>query len=243
MKLFNRVGLVVMSGLVLSVTLVAVLPSRADDANSVPSSKPVPYPLDTCVVSGDKLGGDMGDPMVFIYSNNVVNQEIKFCCPACKPKFLKDTDKYMKIIQDAETAQKEQNTKNWFKEANWWLAGGRRIWKIKTNESGVCHSLRFPAGRIAHAPGPNARNLRSPSHGLLPAWHDAVLRGKIFKLTTRADGPGAIEWPEPAFTFSSDDFDNGFADDAGKPESFCFYTAFTCRYAAFCAKLRPPSLT
>jgi len=68
------------------------------------------YPLNTCVVSGDKFGGDMGDPIVFVYSNKDVNQEIKFCCPMCKPKFLKDPDKYMKIIHDAEAKAKE--TKN-----------------------------------------------------------------------------------------------------------------------------------
>lgn len=64
--------------------------------------RPIPYPLKTCVVSGDELGGDMGPPIVFIYTNNGANQEIKFCCPDCKPKFLQDPDKYMKIIQAAE---------------------------------------------------------------------------------------------------------------------------------------------
>ena len=113
MKLFNRISLAAVSGLVLTAVFLTVLPaSRADDTNSTASSKPVPYPLDTCVVSGDKLGGDMGPPIVFIYSNGVVNQEIKFCCPDCKPKFLKDPDKYMKIIRDAEAAQNKQATNN-----------------------------------------------------------------------------------------------------------------------------------
>jgi hypothetical protein len=58
-------------------------------------------------VSGEKLGGDMGPPVEFVYSNKDVNQEIKFCCPMCKPTFLKDPDKYMKIITAAEAkAQK-----------------------------------------------------------------------------------------------------------------------------------------
>lgn len=65
------------------------------------SVKPTPYPLNTCIVSGEKLG-EMGKPIVFVYTNNGANQEIKFCCPMCKPKFLKDPDKYMKIIKDAE---------------------------------------------------------------------------------------------------------------------------------------------
>ena len=80
--------------------------SRATDTNSVVSAKPVPYPLQTCIISGDKLGGDMGAPIVFVYSNKDVNQEIKFCCPMCKPKFLAAPDKYMKIIKDAEAKAK-----------------------------------------------------------------------------------------------------------------------------------------
>lgn len=81
-----------------------------DAANNAPSSatnspsakaKPMPYPLTTCVVSGEKLG-EMGPPIVLVYTNNGANQEVKFCCPMCKPKFLKNPDKYMKIIKDAE---------------------------------------------------------------------------------------------------------------------------------------------
>ncbi len=82
----------------------------AGGTNSAAASTPVPYPLDTCIISGDKLGGDMGPPIVFVYSNSVVNQEIKFCCPMCKPKFLADPDKYMKIIKAAEA--KAKNAKN-----------------------------------------------------------------------------------------------------------------------------------
>jgi YHS domain-containing protein len=58
-----------------------------------------PYPFDTCLVDGMKLGS-MGNPYVFVYRG----QEIKFCCADCKPTFLKDPDTYMKKIQDAEAA-------------------------------------------------------------------------------------------------------------------------------------------
>ena len=71
----------------------------ADGTNSTASSKPVPYPLDHCVVSGEKLGGDMGPPVEFVYSNKDVNQEIKFCCPMCKPTFLKNPDKIIKVAE------------------------------------------------------------------------------------------------------------------------------------------------
>jgi hypothetical protein len=77
----------------------------ADGSSSqAPASdaKPTPYPLTTCVVSGEKLGGDMGEPITYIYQTNGINQEVKFCCSMCKPKFEKNPAKYMKIIKRAE---------------------------------------------------------------------------------------------------------------------------------------------
>jgi hypothetical protein len=110
MKLFNRICRPVVGAVVLAAAFAAVSSiSRANGTNSVAASKPVPYPLDTCIISGDKLGGDMGEPIVFVYTNNGANQEIKFCCPMCKPKFLADPDKYMKIIHDAEAKAKAKN--------------------------------------------------------------------------------------------------------------------------------------
>jgi hypothetical protein len=44
-----------------------------------------PYPLDTCPITGKKLGS-MGDPVTKVYGG----QEVRFCCPACPPKFEKD---------------------------------------------------------------------------------------------------------------------------------------------------------
>lgn len=44
-----------------------------------------PYPLDTCPITGKKLG-TMGDPVVKTYDG----REVRFCCPACPDKFEKD---------------------------------------------------------------------------------------------------------------------------------------------------------
>jgi hypothetical protein len=68
--------------------------SPASSTNSIVK----PYPLDYCLVSGDKIGGDMGKPV----STNYMGQEIKFCCKDCVKDFRKDPDKYMKLLQDAE---------------------------------------------------------------------------------------------------------------------------------------------
>lgn len=65
----------------------------ADPANP---ANPAPYPLQTCIISGEKFG-EMGKPVVFTYEG----QEIKLCCNSCKKTFDKNPAKYMKIIQDA----------------------------------------------------------------------------------------------------------------------------------------------
>lgn len=90
--------------IIVAVALFGVISQRAfaDETTPAADAKPTPYPLDHCVVSGEKFGGDMGDPIEFVYKTNGINQEIKFCCPMCKPQFLKNPDKYMKIIKAAE---------------------------------------------------------------------------------------------------------------------------------------------
>jgi YHS domain-containing protein len=68
-----------------------------------PDSKPAapapakPYPLDTCVVSGEKLG-KMGEPKVIVHEG----QEVKFCCPGCEKEFRKDPAKVLKAIAEAK---------------------------------------------------------------------------------------------------------------------------------------------
>lgn len=65
------------------------------------AAKPVPYPLETCLVSGEKLGS-MGKPMTFVHEG----REIKLCCKSCEPQFKKETAKYLKIFDDAVKAKK-----------------------------------------------------------------------------------------------------------------------------------------
>ena len=65
------------------------------------SEKAKPYPLETCVVSGEKLDS-MGKPYVFTHDG----QEIKMCCKSCLKDFKKDSAKYMKKIDDAQKGKK-----------------------------------------------------------------------------------------------------------------------------------------
>lgn len=63
-------------------------PSEADAA-AIRAQAPT-YPLDTCAVSGEKLGS-MGKPHVIVHEG----QEIKFCCSGCEPDFKKEPAKFL----------------------------------------------------------------------------------------------------------------------------------------------------
>ncbi len=58
-----------------------------------------PYPLDTCLVSGEELGS-MGQPVVIIHEG----REIKFCCDSFIPKFKEDPDNSLSEL-DAKAAE------------------------------------------------------------------------------------------------------------------------------------------
>jgi YHS domain-containing protein len=72
----------------------------ADDA---PAKKDKPYPLTTCVVSGEKLDS-MGKPKVIQYEG----REVRFCCDHCEPEFRKDPAKYLKKLDDAAKEQPKE---------------------------------------------------------------------------------------------------------------------------------------
>ncbi len=53
------------------------------------------YPLKTCLISEEELGG-MGAPVEFIYRQpGQADQLVRFCCKMCVPKFKKDPAKYL----------------------------------------------------------------------------------------------------------------------------------------------------
>ena len=68
----------------------------ADEAK--PDAKAKPYPLNTCIVTGEKLDADPAmTPYTFVHEG----QEIKLCCKSCKKKFDKDPATYLKKLKDA----------------------------------------------------------------------------------------------------------------------------------------------
>jgi hypothetical protein len=55
------------------------------------------YPLTTCVVSHDSLGG-MGETVDALYEGRL----IRFCCKGCVKSFNKNPDKYLKELDTAK---------------------------------------------------------------------------------------------------------------------------------------------
>jgi YHS domain-containing protein len=75
------------------------------DASTTPpetSVIPEDYPLDVCVVSGEKLGS-MGEPVVKTYDG----QTVVFCCAGCVQPFEKNKEKYLAKIRQAENEQQD----------------------------------------------------------------------------------------------------------------------------------------
>jgi len=90
-----------------SLALFSISCSKQEDTAAIASSETVvatettatAYPLDICLVSGEKLGS-MGDPVVMVHEG----REIKFCCDACVPRFKEDPEKYLSQL-DAQAAE------------------------------------------------------------------------------------------------------------------------------------------
>jgi hypothetical protein len=62
------------------------------------------YPLKTCLISEEELGG-MGAPVEFIYRQpGQADQLVRFCCKMCVPKFKKDPAKYLALLKAGDKA-------------------------------------------------------------------------------------------------------------------------------------------
>ena len=68
------------------------------------NSKAVEVGNKICPVSGDKVGGDMGEPVKYEYNGKIYN----LCCKACAKDFKKDPEKYSKIAENEAKASEEK---------------------------------------------------------------------------------------------------------------------------------------
>jgi hypothetical protein len=75
----------------------------ADAKADKKSDKAKPYPLDTCIVSDEKIGAD---PNMKPYAFTQDGREIKLCCKGCLKDFNKDKAKYLKKLEAAEKKAK-----------------------------------------------------------------------------------------------------------------------------------------
>ncbi|MBX9742791.1 MAG: hypothetical protein K2W99_04550 [Chthoniobacterales bacterium] len=104
MKNFSTLLIVLLVSL--SIFSVAFAQEAMTAAAPTASATAAPYPLTNCIVSGDKLGGPMGGPVVEHYQG----EEVQFCCKDCVNDFQKDPQKYLKRLHEA--AAKTQKVKS-----------------------------------------------------------------------------------------------------------------------------------
>ncbi|MBU1935768.1 hypothetical protein KKG05_00085 [bacterium] len=71
------------------------------------------YPLETCVVTGEKLGS-MGEPVDYIYNNQLV----RFCCGGCIKTFEKNPDEYLKKLNESSAMKSDAIPGNSEKESS-----------------------------------------------------------------------------------------------------------------------------
>jgi len=71
------------------------------DAAAMPGLKKIEpsadYPMKTCVVSGEELGGSMGDAMAYDFNG----QEVQFCCEGCIEEFKASPEKFVAKVKAA----------------------------------------------------------------------------------------------------------------------------------------------
>lgn len=70
--------------------------SSSDKPAESQSAQLKTYPIDWCIVTGEKLGS-MGDPVARTYQG----REVKFCCKYCIEEFEKTPDLYLARIDSA----------------------------------------------------------------------------------------------------------------------------------------------
>lgn len=71
------------------------------------------YPFTTCLISEDKLGGEMGAPIDYLYKGidgKYSPRLIRFCCKGCIKTFQKDPEKYLKMIDEAKSKKLSEST-------------------------------------------------------------------------------------------------------------------------------------
>ncbi|MBI2518603.1 MAG: hypothetical protein HYV95_17140 [Opitutae bacterium] len=79
----------------------------APDAAWLAKAK-VDYPLKTCVVSGEEIGGSMGEGIDYVYhQKGKPDRLVRFCCKDCRKDFDREPAQYLKLIDEAVARAKK----------------------------------------------------------------------------------------------------------------------------------------
>lgn len=66
------------------------------------------YPLKTCVVSDEAIGGSMGEGVDYVYQQEgKPDRLVRFCCKDCRKDFDQEPAKYLKLIDEAAAKVKK----------------------------------------------------------------------------------------------------------------------------------------
>jgi len=104
MNMVRNDRLMKITNTITATALLAVFVATPFVSLAVDAKEAKPYPLKTCVVSDEQLGGDPSmKPYVFVHEG----RQIKLCCESCLKDFKKDTAKYLKKIEAAEKKAKK----------------------------------------------------------------------------------------------------------------------------------------
>lgn len=63
-----------------------------------PTGVPAGYLLSECVISGEKLGGEMGSPVKVTHEG----VDVYLCCESCIEDFQKDPARHTRRVKDAK---------------------------------------------------------------------------------------------------------------------------------------------
>ncbi len=76
--------------------LASAAPVATNTTTAPKAEKAIPYPLDFCLISGEKFEGSGMTPHAFVYKG----QTIQLCCKSCLKDFNKDPKKQMARLAD-----------------------------------------------------------------------------------------------------------------------------------------------
>jgi len=86
--------------------LVATLALAQDNHHGQEYSLPKDYPMTTCVVTGDKLGGHQ-KPVEYVHQEaDKPDRLIILCCEYCIADFKGNPPRYLKLLDEAAAAKK-----------------------------------------------------------------------------------------------------------------------------------------